>query len=163
MAGFQGIPRNFIKGELMEYSTGNIGRVFTVRLDQGDDILSELEDLAVKENIRSAMFMMLGAVKQASLVVGPKINTVPPDPQWAEFNDAHELIGIGNIFMEGEKPKIHLHSSAGRADSVRTGCLRGQSQVFMVVEVFIMEITGIRAARIFDESRGFAPVSFSEE
>ncbi|WMW21337.1 DNA-binding protein [Methanolobus mangrovi] len=146
----------------MEYSKGNIGRVFTVRLDQGDDILSELEGLAVAEDISSAMFMMLGAVKEASLVVGPKTNDVPPDPQWAKFNDAHEVLGIGNIFREDGKPKIHLHSAAGRGDSIKVGCLRGESEVFMVVEIFIMEISGISANRIFDPKRGFAPVTFSD-
>ena len=147
----------------MEYSIGNIGRVFTVRLDQGDDILLELEGLAVKEDIRSAMFTMLGAVKQASLVVGPKTNDVPPDPQWAKFSDAHELIGIGNIFREDDKPKIHLHAAAGRGESVKTGCLRKETEVFMVVEIFIMEISGISANRVFDPKRGFAPVRFSDE
>jgi Predicted DNA-binding protein with PD1-like DNA-binding motif len=147
----------------MEYSKGTIGRVFTVRLDQGDDILSELEGLAVAEDIRSAMFMMLGAVREASLVVGPKTNDVPPDPQWAKFNDAHEVLGIGNIFREEGKPKIHLHSAAGRGESIKVGCLRGESEVFMVVEIFIMEISGISANRIFDPKRGFAPVIFSDD
>ena len=146
----------------MEYSKGSIGRVFTVRLDQGDDILSELEGLAVAEDISSAMFMMLGAVKEANLVVGPKTNDVPPDPQWAKFNDAHELLGIGNIFREDGKPKIHLHSAAGRGESIKVGCLRGDSEVFMVVEIFIMEISGVSANRIFDPKRGFAPVTFSD-
>ncbi|MBP1909808.1 PPC domain-containing DNA-binding protein [Methanolobus bombayensis] len=149
----------------MEYSQGNIGRVFTVRLDQGDDILKELEGLAVSEDIRSAMFMMLGAVKEANLVVGPKENIVPPDPQWSRLRDVHELIGIGNIFREygTGKPKIHLHSAAGRGESTKTGCLRESSEVFMVVEIFIMEISGISASRIFDPDRGFAPVSFPDE
>jgi predicted DNA-binding protein with PD1-like motif len=149
----------------VDYTQGTIGRVFTVRLDQGDDIVQELEGLAISENIESAMFMMLGAVKEASLVVGPKKNVVPPDPQWARIKDVHELIGIGNIFRETEtgKPKVHLHSAAGRGDSVKTGCLRESSEVFMVVEVFIMEICGISASRIFDPDRGFAPVSFPDE
>ncbi|MDK2939854.1 MAG: uncharacterized protein PWQ51_2019 [Methanolobus sp.] len=149
----------------MEYSQGSIGRVFTVRLDQGDNILKELEGLAVSQNIRSAMFTMLGAVKEANLVVGPKENIVPPDPQWARINDAHELIGVGNIFWESEtgKPKIHLHSAAGRGESTKTGCLRENSEVFMVVEVFIMEISGISASRVFDTKRGFAPVCFSDK
>ncbi|WP_094227280.1 PPC domain-containing DNA-binding protein [Methanolobus psychrotolerans] len=146
----------------MQYKKGNIGRVFTVRLDHGDDILSELEGLAVLEDIRSAMFIMIGAVKEAHLVVGPKTNDVPPDPRWIQINDAHELIGIGNIFREEGKPKIHLHSAAGRGESVKAGCLRGKSEVFMVVEIFIMEISGICASRVFDSKRGFAPVVFSD-
>ncbi|MDK2826205.1 Predicted DNA-binding protein with PD1-like DNA-binding motif [Methanolobus vulcani] len=147
----------------MEYSQGSIDRVFTVRLDHGDDILKELESLAVSEDIRSAMFTMLGAVKEANLVVGPKENIVPPDPQWARIHDAHELIGIGNIFWENDKPKIHLHSAAGRGESTKTGCLRENSEVFMVVEVFIMEISGISASRVFDKEKGFAPVCFSDK
>nr|WP_321497384.1 PPC domain-containing DNA-binding protein [uncultured Methanolobus sp.] len=149
----------------MQYTQGSIGRVFTVRLDHGDDILQELEGLAVSENIRSAMFMMLGAVKEANLVVGPKENIVPPDPTWARIYDAHELIGVGNIFLGSEtgRPKVHLHSAAGRGESTRTGCLRESSEVFMVVEIFIMEITGISASRIFDPERGFAPVCFSDK
>jgi Predicted DNA-binding protein with PD1-like DNA-binding motif len=147
----------------MEYSQGSIDRVFTVRLDHGDDILKELESLAVSEDIRSAMFTMLGAVKEANLVVGPKENIVPPDPQWTRIHDAHELIGIGNIFWENDKPKIHLHSAAGRGESTKTGCLRENSEVFMVVEVFIMEISGISASRVFDKEKGFAPVCFSDK
>ncbi|WP_407355536.1 PPC domain-containing DNA-binding protein [Methanolobus sp. WCC5] len=144
----------------MDYSVGNIGRVFAVRLDHGDDILRELEGLAVAEDIRSAAFIMLGAVKEANLVVGPKTCEVPPDPSWEKITDAHEILGIGNIFREEGKPKIHLHSAAGRGASVKAGCLRKESEVFMVAEVFIMEICAISATRVFDPKRGFSPVTF---
>ena len=144
----------------MEYAKGSIGRVFTVRVDHGDDLLYELENLAQKEDIRSAMFVLLGAVKEANLVVGPKESKVPPETQWINIDEVHEIIGVGNIFFEQEKPKIHLHSAAGRGTAPVVGCLRGKSEVFMVVEVFIMEITGISASRSFDGSRGFAPITF---
>ncbi|MDG6243322.1 MAG: DUF296 domain-containing protein [Methanolobus sp.] len=144
----------------MDYSVGNIGRVFTVRLDHGDDILRELEGLAVAEDLHSAAFIMLGAVKEANLVVGPKTNEVPPDPSWEKIIDAHEVLGIGNIFREEGKPKIHLHSVAGRGLSVKAGCLRKESEVFMVAEIFIMEICSISASRIFDHKRGFSPLAF---
>ena len=144
----------------MEYSKGSIGRVFTVRIDHGDDLLYELENLAKKEDIRSAMFVLLGAVREANLVVGPKENKVPPETQWVNLNDVHEVIGVGNIFFEQDEPKIHLHSAAGRGMDPVVGCLRGKSEIFMVVEVFILEITGISASRMFDEKKGFAPISF---
>ncbi|WP_406660730.1 PPC domain-containing DNA-binding protein [Methanolobus sp. ZRKC3] len=146
----------------MEYTKGSIGRVFTVRMDHGDDILHELEYLAKLENIRSAMFVLLGAIKEANLVVGPKENFVPPNPMWERVRDVNEVIGVGNIFLEDGTPKIHLHSAAGRGNESRVGCLRNESEVFMVVEVFIMEIEGISATRSFDKDKGFAPITFSK-
>lgn len=147
-------------GELMEYAKGSIGRVFSVRLDHGDDLLYELENLAEKEDIRSAFFVLLGAVRKADLVVGPKESKVPPETQWVNLSEVHEIIGVGNIFFEQDRPKIHLHSAAGRGTAPVVGCLRGKSEIFMVVEVFILEISGISAIRSFDEGRGFAPIVF---
>jgi predicted DNA-binding protein with PD1-like motif len=144
----------------MEYSKGNIGRVFTVRIDTGEDLLEELEGLAEKEEITSAVFTLLGAVRKAKLVVGPKENVIPPETMWVNYSEPYEVIGIGNIFLEEGKPKIHLHTAAGRGDDANVGCLRGESEAFMVLEVFIMEISGMNAERAFDASKGFAPISF---
>ncbi|MCQ1535789.1 DUF296 domain-containing protein [Methanosarcina sp. KYL-1] len=144
----------------MEYAKGRIGRVFTVRIDHGDDLILELLKLAELERIESAVFMLLGALKEGKLVAGPKENKRPPDPVWSGFGDVHEILGIGNIFLEDGKPKIHLHAGAGRGDAVRLGCLRGESETFMVVEVFILEIEGISAKRVMDAEQGFAPLSF---
>ncbi|SES97163.1 hypothetical protein SAMN04488587_1786 [Methanococcoides vulcani] len=147
-------------GGNMEYSKGNIGRVFTVRIDTGEDLLEELEGLAEKESITSAVFILLGAVAKANLVVGPKENAIPPEPMWVNYSDPHEVIGIGNIFLEEGRPKIHLHTSAGRGDNVNVGCMRGESEAFMVLEVFILEISGMDAKRAFDTAKGFAPITF---
>ncbi|WP_440955541.1 PPC domain-containing DNA-binding protein [Methanosarcina sp. Mfa9] len=144
----------------MEYAKGRIGRVFTVRIDHGDDLILELIKLAELEEIESAVFVLLGALKEGKLVTGPKENRRPPIPTWSGFDDVHEILGIGDIFLEEGKPKVHLHAGTGREDSVKLGCLRGESEVFMVVEVFILEIEGIAAERVMDMEQGFAPVSF---
>lgn len=146
----------------MEYAKGRIGRVFTVRIDHGDDLILELIKLAEMEKIESAVFILLGALKEGKLVAGPKENRRPPEPVWTCFNDAREILGIGDIFQEDGGPKIHLHAGTARGDSVKLGCLRGESEVFMVVEVFIFELEGISARRIMDTEQGFAPVSFMQ-
>jgi len=114
----------------MEYAKGRIGRVFTVRVDHGDDLILELIKLAELEKIESAVFMLLGALKEGKLVTGPKENRRPPEPVWSAFNDAHEILGIGDIFQEDGKPKIHLHAGTAREDSIKLGCLRGESEGF---------------------------------
>jgi predicted DNA-binding protein with PD1-like motif len=144
----------------MEYATGRIGRVFTVRIDHGDDLILELIKLAELEKIESAIFILLGALKEGKLVTGPKESIRPPEPVWFGFDSVHEILGIGNIFNEEGKPKIHLHTVAGRENDVKIGCLRGESEVFMVVEVFVLEVEGISARRVMDKEQGFAPVNF---
>ncbi|AKB35942.1 hypothetical protein MSSAC_1352 [Methanosarcina siciliae C2J] len=145
----------------MEYTKGRIGRVFVVRVDHGDDLILELIKLAELEEIEAAVFMLLGALREGKLVTGPKENRRPPEPVWTGFNDAHEILGIGDIFQENRKPKIHLHAGTARENSVKLGCLRGESEVFMVVEVFIFELEGISARRIMDTEQGFSPVNFT--
>jgi len=81
----------------MDYQKGYIKRVFIVRVDHNEDLLSELSELALKEQIKSAFFIMLGAMGSAQLVTGPKEKTVPPAVVWSSFDDAKEIIGVGNI------------------------------------------------------------------
>ena len=146
----------------MEYTKGKIGRVFTVRIDHGDDLILELIKLSELECIDSAVFILLGALKEGKIVTGPKENIRPPEPMWSGFDNANEILGIGNIFLEEGKPKVHLHLGAGRGDNVKLGCLRGESEVFMVVEVFIFELAGFSAIRIINKAQGFSPLSFAK-
>jgi hypothetical protein len=145
----------------MEYTKGNIGRVFIVRIDNKENLIEELENLATYEDIRSAVFVLLGAVDEANLVTGPLEKIIPPEPVWSKLEKPSEIMGIGNIFFENEKPKVHLHTSTGNQEDVKVGCLRGENETFMVIEVFIMELSGISAARVFDSNKGFAPIQFN--
>ncbi|MCX9013721.1 MAG: DUF296 domain-containing protein [Candidatus Methanoperedens sp.] len=143
----------------MDYRKGSIGRLFVVRIDHGEDLLGELTGLAVKEDIKSGFFIMLGAMGSAELVTGPEEKVVPPIPVWHGFDDAREVIGIGNIFRENGKPKIHLHGAVGNSKNLTMGCIRKNTEAFMVVEVMIIEID-IAAERIINENVGYSPVTF---
>lgn len=146
----------------MEYTSGNIGRVFFLRVDHGEDLIEALKTISRKEIIKSAFFFLLGAIEQAELVAGPREASVPPIPMWVKIDTPHEIIGIGNIFYEGDNPRIHLHCSIGRDEIVTTGCLRNHSKVFMVNEVCILEISGINADRVNDSEKGYSPVMFGK-
>ncbi len=143
----------------MDYQKGYIKRVFIVRVDHNEDLLSELSELALKEQIKSAFFIMLGAMGSAQLVTGPKEKTVPPAVVWSSFDDAKEIIGVGNIVWENNTPKIHLHATAGSSKGISMGCIRKKAKAFMVVEIFIIE-TDITAERVFNKNIGFSQMSF---
>ena len=146
--------------EHMDYRKGSIERIFAVRIDHGEDVLNELSWLAIKEDIRSAFFIMIGAVGSAELVTGPKEKIVPPTTIWSSFDDAREIFGAGNIFWENGAPKIHLHANTGNSKEMVMGCIRKRAEAFMVVEAFIIE-TDILAERKFNETIGFSPIIFS--
>ncbi|ACV63817.1 conserved hypothetical protein [Desulfofarcimen acetoxidans DSM 771] len=138
----------------MKYQKGNIGRVFAVKMEHGDDLLEELKKLAVRENIESAGMYMIGALKSAALVTGPRALTVPPEVEWVSFADGREIVGLGTIFHDGNEPVVHLHSVFGKGESALAGCVRKDTEVYLVVEIIIMEFTGINAMRGIDPALG---------
>lgn len=145
----------------MKYRQGKTGRIFTARLDHGDDLLDGLKQLAEKEKIEAAVIHVIGALKGASLVVGPEECTRPPVPVWRQFDDCRELLGTGTLFRDGRgEPVIHLHGAAGRGGATLTGCVRGESEVFLVAEVIVLEMTGTGAVKDLDEASGLKMLIF---
>ncbi|PKM38948.1 MAG: DNA-binding protein [Firmicutes bacterium HGW-Firmicutes-8] len=138
----------------MKYKQGAIGRVFVAKIEHGEDLLAELKSLAVKENIRSAWMFIIGAVKSASLVTGPRDCSVPPEPVWRRFTDGREILGAGTVFWDETEPVLHIHSAVGKGDLSLTGCLREQTETYLVVEAVILEISGIDASRALDPVLG---------
>jgi len=147
----------------VDYATGTIGRIFTVRFDDGDDFLTGLADLAVKENIKAGWFNIIGGLRQAEVVTGPKEPVMPPAPVWAKIDEAKEVIGIGSIFRDENKlPKVHLHTSLGHHGDTMTVCVRKGTRTYLILEVYLIEITGVNAARPWFEKGQFNRLTFAE-
>jgi len=144
----------------MEYRSGVTGRVFAVRFDHEDNVISELTALVSKENIRCGWFHLLGAIKEAAVVTGPREPVMPPEPVWKQISGPQEIVGVGSIFWDEEQPIIHTHSVFGHHGDTLCGCLRKQATVYLIVEAFIMEITGMDAHRPFFPKGGFNRLSF---
>jgi predicted DNA-binding protein with PD1-like motif len=134
----------------MKYQVGKTGRVIIVRFEDGDEIIQGLTDIAKKEDIRAAVFYLVGGIKEGKIVVGPEKDVFPPTPVWKVLNESHESAGVGTIFWYGNEPKVHFHGVYGKHDVVKAGCLREIAQTFIVVEVIIIEINGINAVRDLD-------------
>lgn len=135
----------------MKYQIGQTGRVAIVRFEDGDDVLKGLSDIALKENIRAAVFYLVGGMKAGRFVVGPEKEELPPVPIWRELNESHEVVGLGTIFWHGDTPRVHFHGTYGKRDSVKMGCLREGSEAFLVLEGIIIEIKGVTAVRELDQ------------
>jgi uncharacterized protein len=138
----------------MKYTQGTIGRVFLVKFENQDVLITKLTDLAVKEKIKAATMIFIGALRQGELVTGPKKPVIPPQPNQLSFKDGWEVMGIGTLFTNAKGPQIHIHASMGKKKNVLTGCVRGGSKVFLVIEAVILELKGIKATKDIDPKTG---------
>jgi uncharacterized protein len=144
----------------VEYSQGTVGRVFFIRFDNDDDVVEGLSLLAEKEKVSLASVNILGALRSAELVCGPKTPELPPVPNFVSFDDVREVLGFGTITSRNGKPRIHLHASFGKKDTSLTGCLRKGNRVFITIEAVVSEIKGVSLDRKVDEGSGIDLVVF---
>jgi predicted DNA-binding protein with PD1-like motif len=138
----------------MKYTKGRLGRVFVLKFDNEDIFLDELSIFAKKEKLKVATMVFIGALKKGDLVTGPKKPVIPPDPNKVYFKDGWEVMGIGTIFTNKAGPQIHIHASMGKKQRVLTGCVRGKSKVFLVIEAIIFELKEIKASKSIDPATG---------
>lgn len=138
----------------MRYTQGTIGRVFLVKFENNDILISNLCSLAKKEKIKAASMIFIGALREGDLVTGPKKPVIPPQPNQLVFKDGWEVMGLGTIFTNAKGPQIHIHASMGKKNKVMTGCVRGNSKVFLVIEAVILELKGVKANKDIDPKTG---------
>ena len=138
----------------MKYKQGSFGRVFVLKFEDKDEILEEMKKVATKERIMVGTIMLLGGMRSAGIVSGPKEAVIPPDPLWVNFSDGREVLGIGTLFWKGDDPVIHLHGAIGREKETFMGCIRKDSTVFLVIEAVITEILGIDAHKALNDRTG---------
>jgi hypothetical protein len=55
----------------MKYQIGSPGRIIMVRFEDREDVLDRLITIAKKENVRAAVFSLLGGMREGRFVVGP--------------------------------------------------------------------------------------------
>jgi len=147
------IFRNF-RGGRMKYQTGRQGRVIVVRFEDKDDVITGLAEIAKKEGIKAGTVQIVGGMREGDIVVGPESEEMPPKPVWKSLGESHEVFGFGTIFWQGDEPKIHFHGAFGKKEMVKVGCLRKNSETFLVLEAVIIEIEGIDAKRELDPVSG---------
>jgi len=135
----------------MQYSEGRIGRVFVLRIDDGEDFLGVTREFVKTHAVTTGTILYLGALRQAKMVTGPEEAVYPPDPHFVMFEGGWEMVGIGTITMEDGTPAVHFHTSVGRAGHALTGCLREKAVTYIVAEVVILEFSGMSIVRQFDE------------
>ncbi|OVE75038.1 hypothetical protein BVX95_00450 [archaeon D22] len=133
----------------MKYKEGQINKVYILKFDHGENFLEELNKFVIEKNIKSGIINFIGALDTGKIVQGPK-KIHPLEPFVSNFDVPKETVGTGTIFWSNKEPKIHIHGLFGDYKESFFGCLRGNANVFLIIEAIIYELD-IQAKRMYDE------------
>ncbi|MDD5289518.1 MAG: DNA-binding protein [Dehalococcoidales bacterium] len=142
----------------MQAGEGKQGRVFVIRLEDGDLLPACIEEFAAEKGIKNGFVSLVGGIGSGQVVVGPRYSDkMPPEPMLLPIDGAHEVVGVG-VIAPGEdgKPELHIHAALGRAGKTTAGCLRPGVTTWLIGEAILYEILGVDARRIKDKKSGFA-------
>jgi predicted DNA-binding protein with PD1-like motif len=141
----------------MKVSEGRIGRVFVIRLEDGDIVPECIERFAEDKGISIGHVTLVGGIGGGEVVVGPRrSDEMPPEPVLLPVDGAHEVAGVGVLAPdEAGKPVLHIHAALGRSGRTLTGCLRPGVTTWLVAEAVIYEILDVKATRVYDKASEF--------
>ncbi|RLC93985.1 MAG: DUF296 domain-containing protein [Chloroflexi bacterium] len=141
----------------MKACEGRLGRIFVIRLENGDVLPECIERFARENGISVGHVILVGGIGGGEVVVGPRRSEErPPEPMLLPVDGAHEVVGVGVLAPDQEgRPVLHIHAALGRSGKTTTGCLRPGVTTWLVGEVILYEIVGAPVARLRDDTSGF--------
>lgn len=142
----------------MKACEGQMGRVFIIRLEDGDVVPGCVERFAEENGVSVGQVILVGGIGGGEIVVGPqRSEEMPPQPMLLPIDGAHEVLGVGVLAPDEDgKPILHIHAALGRSGQTMSGCLRPGVTTWLVGEVILYEILGVKVARVRDEESGFS-------
>jgi uncharacterized protein len=142
----------------MHYTEGRMGRVFVLRLEDGERLNDTLEAFARNHHLVNALaFYLGGSASGSTLVVGPDTErTDAVVPLLHMLQGSQEVLALGTLVPdETGAPVLHMHAAAGREGQATVGCTRAGVDVWLVGEVVLLEILETEARRRKDPKTGF--------
>ncbi|MFZ5453968.1 MAG: PPC domain-containing DNA-binding protein [Thermodesulfobacteriota bacterium] len=149
----------------MQYAEGSMGRVFVLRLEEGEKLNDSIENFAREQKIVHGLAFFLGGSGDGSqVVVGPEAGKETIIPIIHALKGAQEVLALGTIIPnEAGEPVLHMHAAAGREGRATVGCTRAGLEVWLVGEVVVLEILGAATAqRRKDPETGFELLRISQ-
>ena len=141
----------------MLVSEGRMGRVFVVRLEDGDRLPDALEAFAADKGLAAGLCVLLGGAGDGNIVTGPVDGEARKIiPIVHALGEVHEMAAVGTIFPDAEgTPRLHMHGAFGRGNTAKVGCVRRGVDVWRLAECVVIEILDANMARKLDPAFGF--------
>lgn len=141
----------------MEYR--RFGNTIVARIDRGEEILSQIKEIASKENIKLASVNALGATNDFTVGV---FNISEKKYRANHFQGDFEIVSLhGNINTMSGEFYAHIHMSAGNERCEVFGGHLNRAIVSATCEMIINIIDG-EVDRRFDEASGINLFEFKD-
>lgn len=128
-----------------------IDNTYIVRLNRGEEVISEITNLCIKENIKLGNISGLGATD--NLTVG-LYNVEEKKYHKNNLIGAYEITSIiGNISTMNNKPYLHIHVTVADQNSNAFGGHLNECHISATCEMIITKIDG-EIDRFLDEETG---------
>ena len=131
------------------FTQDKVGRIFILRLDQGDFVLESINELIERENIKNGVVVSArGTVDYCTLHMVLTTGYPPVElfEKWEE--KPLELASIDGIIADGVP---HLHTVVSDHEKAYAGHLEPGCRVLYLAEIVIMELEGDALTRIKNE------------
>jgi predicted DNA-binding protein with PD1-like motif len=133
-------------------------RTIALIFDDGDEVVSTLEAFAAEHSLSAARLNAIGAFRQVTLGY---FDWQIKDYRRIEFDEQLEVLSlIGDIALNGPKPKLHAHVVPGRSDCSTRGGHLMSAIVRPTLEVVLTESPGF-LKRQTDPATGLALIRIS--
>jgi predicted DNA-binding protein with PD1-like motif len=128
-------------------------RTFLLVFDPGDRIIETLTGFAGDRGIGAARVYGIGAVQEAELGFFD-----PERKDYHHWNEGHsEVLSLtGNLSVEGDEHRAHLHAVLGATDGSARGGHLFEGVVGPTLELFVVENPGRVIRRERDQDRGLS-------
>jgi len=122
------------------FSAGIEEEVIVIGLDSGEDILSSIEEVIKKRDIKNGVVVSgVGSLAKAHYHIVKPGNEKPWKDSYIKKEGTIEVISLQGIIANGEP---HLHISMSQEDEAFGGHLEKGCLVLTLVEIVIKKISG---------------------
>ncbi|HKY29622.1 MAG TPA: PPC domain-containing DNA-binding protein [Pyrinomonadaceae bacterium] len=131
-------------------------KTFAIIFDKGDEVASGLVAFAKDKNLSASHFTAIGAFESVTLGFFERERK---DYKRITIDEQLEVLSlVGDIALEGEKPKVHAHVVVGKADGTAHGGHLLEARVWPTLEVILVE-SPQHLQRKLDRETGLALIS----
>jgi predicted DNA-binding protein with PD1-like motif len=137
----------------MKHKVINEGPERTIALvfDSGDEVVKTLERFAADKGLDASRFTAIGAFQRATLGY---FDWERKDYQRIPVDEQVEVLSlVGDLALDGDRPKLHAHAVLGRRDGSTVGGHLLEATVRPTLEVLLVESPGY-LRRSFDRASG---------
>ena len=133
---------------MRRFSGNGFGRIIVLNLERGEKLLASIRESLAEEGIKNAV--VLSAIGSLQKVHFHRVSGMDPSPvdEFVVIEKPMELASLQGVVVDGEP---HFHMVTSDLEQTYTGHLEEDTTVLYLVEISLVELTGLNLERVKNE------------